>query len=108
MPNPGQANNPGGVNGLYESEAPYGAIKRLEQQTKQAPLPPNPALNAPKRAQKKAGKQQEQVVAAPPPAAPPQMTAAQVWEQLAADPEAAAYPILLEYAQRSATAKPAV
>jgi hypothetical protein len=43
-----------GVNGLYEREAPYGTIKRLEQTTKELGTPSTPAVNAPKRAQRAA------------------------------------------------------
>ena len=78
-------NNPSGVNGWegFGSEPAYGTIKRLQEATAAAPLAGgSPALGAPKRAQRQAGRGQrpQQAMAAPPlepPAPQPAMMAAQ-------------------------------
>lgn len=101
MPNPGQANNPGGVNGLYESEAPYGTIKRLEQSTKEVATPSAPALNAPRRAQKAAVNRPSQASQAPvqTPADYHELIA-QEWARYAAMPGAS--PLVQEIVSRAA------
>jgi hypothetical protein len=50
-------NNPSGVNsfsGPGGQETPYGAVKRLAQSIKMAPIDKNPALNEPRRSKKRA------------------------------------------------------
>ena len=67
-------NNPSGVNGWegFGSEPAYGTIKRLQEATAAAPLAgSNPALGAPKRAQRQAGRGRPQAAVAAPPLAPP-------------------------------------
>ena len=100
MPN----NNPSGENGLknhggFGGETAYGAVKRLEESTKAAPLPTAPGVNAPKRAQRRAVKGQQpqapppdpvgQVAAAPPPPAA-------VWAEVAQIPGIS--PLAVEWA----------
>ena len=97
MPVPGQPNNPGGVNGLYEREAPYGAIKRLQQSIQAAPISPNPATNAPRKAQRAA------VSGGNKSPAPPQdypTWVAQQWAGLASIPGAS--PLVQDLAARAA------
>ena len=71
MPN----NNPSGVNGWegFGSEPAYGTIQRLQDSISAAPLAGSaPALGAPKRAQRQAGRgQRSQAAVAPPSLAPP-------------------------------------
>lgn len=57
-PAPGVANNPSGANGTqsfdgFNTETPYGQIKRVQQSTQVAPVA-TPAGNAPKRATRRA------------------------------------------------------
>ena len=57
MPPRGVVNNPSGVNsfsGPGGQETPYGAVKRLAQSIKMAPINTNPALNEPRRSKKRA------------------------------------------------------
>ena len=57
MPPRGVVNNPSGVNsfsGPGGEESPYGAVKRLAQSIKMAPISKNPALNEPRRSKKRA------------------------------------------------------
>lgn len=57
MPPRGVVNNPSGVNsfsGPGGQETPYGAVKRLAQSIKMAPVNTNPALNEPRRSKKRA------------------------------------------------------
>lgn len=57
MPPRGVVNNPSGVNsfsGPGGTETPYGAVKRLAQSIKMAPIDKNPALNEPRRSKKRA------------------------------------------------------
>lgn len=98
MPFPGQINNPGGVNGLYESEAPYGAIKRRQQMTQAAPLPPNRAINTPRRAQRSATKLSQAIAQQQAPAAEP-LDPMQQWAAIAAIPGAS--PLVRDYALRA-------
>lgn len=100
MPNPGQVNNGAGVNGLYDPEAPYGTIKRLEQTVKATGTPSTPALSAPKRAQKAAVNQPAQ--AAQPVQTPADYHAevARAYAYYASLPGAS--PLVLEYAARAA------
>jgi len=76
--------NPTGFNqgNVFQPEVPYGQIKRLQELVQQAPIPPNSALTAPKRAQRKAVRpspqpepqqpqQQPQAAAPAPPPTPP-------------------------------------
>lgn len=73
--------NPQGTNGqgVYQPDQPYGQIKRLQQLVQQAPLAPNSALTAPRRAQRRAtrpqGRPQQQATPTQPqavnPAPPP-------------------------------------
>lgn len=119
MPNPGQVNNPGGVNGLYdESEHPYGAIKRLTQLTQEAPLAggqqAGSEVASAQRAQRQATRPPSPspprtVVASPEPPtlpqAPPsvqdvqQNADAATWAALATHPEAS--PLVQIYAQEA-------
>lgn len=62
MPPRGTVNNPDGVNsfsGPGGQETTYGAVKRLAQSIKMAPISKNPALNEPRRSKNRAtsGKQ---------------------------------------------------
>ena len=62
MPPRGVVNNPSGVNsfsGPGGEESPYGAVKRLAQSIKMAPISKNPALNEPRRSKKRAVSGQE-------------------------------------------------
>lgn len=95
MPNPGQANNPGGVNGLYENEAPYGTIKRLEQTTKEVGTPSTPALSSPRRAQRAAVNRPKATASSQAQGDYPQMLA-QAWAEYAAMPGAS--PLIQEIA----------
>lgn len=123
MPYPGTVNNPAGQNsyGTAEREEPYGAIERRKVLTRLAPLPPNPALTAPRRAQQQATSKKKQQPQAPP-APPVQETAARqaeidegarrdmpeqavdpvvdFWQQLAAEPGASQ--LVRDYALQAA------
>lgn len=94
MPRPGIANNVQGVNGLYHREEPYGQIKRLQQMTSAAPVATPRAVNAPRRAQRRATNP-------PAPQAPPpyEEELATVWMGLASLPGAS--PLVQEYALRA-------
>lgn len=94
MPAPGVPNNPAGVNGLYQQEAPYGAIKRLQQMTSAAPVATPRAVNAPRRAQRRAVNPPAQQT--PPPY---EEELATVWTELASLPGAS--PLVQEYAMRA-------
>lgn len=50
--------NEGGVNQFqgFQPEQPYGKIKRLQELAAGAPLPPNSAMTAPERAQRRAAR----------------------------------------------------
>ena len=64
MPPRGVVNNPSGVNsfsGPGGAETPYGAVKRLAQSIKMAPIGSNPALNEPRRSKKRAQQGQQPV-----------------------------------------------
>ena len=92
MPYPG--NNPNGSNGTEGPDTAYGAIKRATEQTSAAPMPGNPALAAPRRAQRAA----QRPTGTPQPQPPPHpieaqpmtygVQIAQVWAELAAQPGA--------------------
>jgi hypothetical protein len=97
-------NNPGGENGTgyfdgFGGESAYGAVKRLTDTIKAAPIPVNPAIRAPERARKQQGQQQqapvqpsaEQQLAAAPP------TPLAVWAEVAAIPGIS--PLVAEWAQ---------
>ena len=101
MPHPGQVNNGAGVNGLYDPEAPYGTIKRLEQTTKEVATPSTPAIQAPRRAQRAAvnGSSQESQSPAQTPAEYHSLIA-QEWARYAATPGAS--PLVQEIAARAA------
>lgn len=93
MPN----NNPQGINSFdhFGTESAYGAVKRLTDTTRAAPLAgdASAALNAPRRAQRRAVRggrpQQGQPVAGPPPQNPqvsyPAALAAE-WAEIAKTP----------------------
>lgn len=113
MPNPGQANNPGGINNWqgFQNEEPYGQMTRDAALQGAAPVAGGPvtvgALAAPKRAQRSAQKppQASMAPAGPqelpePPARPPQPSLAQVWQQIAATPGASS--LVADYAARVA------
>lgn len=118
MPSPGVVNNPGGSNSYVSAqgrEEPYGAIERRKVLTRMSPLEKNPALNEPRRAQKRGASKQ-------PPEQPVQDTAAkaamqqeaqtrslpeqpqdpvvQFWLELAAEPDAS--PLVRQYAAQAA------
>jgi hypothetical protein len=119
LPRPGVPNNASGENGVYSSpagvhgyvEAPQGTIQRLTQSTQAAPLagrgPAAHALDTARRSQRTATRPapvpaEPQMVALPPrDQIQPQAVAAQVWQELAADPAIAQYPLLAEYAKRA-------
>lgn len=96
MPN----NNPQGVNGLYQQEAAYGTIKRLEQTTKEVSTPSTPAMNAPRRAQRAAvnGRSRTAQAQAPTPE-DYQAAVAQVWASFASLPGAS--DLVKQYAARA-------
>ena len=63
MPPKGVVNNPSGANsftGPGGEETPYGAVKRLAQSIKMAPISKNPALNEPRRSKNRATSGQTQ------------------------------------------------
>ena len=97
MPN----NNPSGVNSFnhFAPEPAYGMKTQEAQLEQAAPLPANPAINAPKRGAKKVTRGARPQQAQPEPmVAPPSMDPAQapsqqaqlaaVWQQIAAIPGA--------------------
>lgn len=97
MPN----NNPGGENGYAPNgvESAYGAVKRMEESKKIAPVA-QPGVAAPKRAQRNAARGQQPQPLHPPAeptlaAAPP--PAAAVWAMVAQIPGIT--PLAAEYAQ---------
>lgn len=102
-------NNPQGVNGFdgFGRESAYGAVKRLTQATKAAPLAGDaaPALNAPRRAQRQAVRGRAQQQAAPPPApaspteVPYPVALANEWAEIAQTPGVSE--LVLEYAGRA-------
>lgn len=93
--------NPSGVNGFggFGREAPYGSQREMESLTRAAPLPSQPALDAPRRAGRKA-KRGPRAPQQPPPqvpfspaGAPPQdfaypMQLANIWRGVASEPGA--------------------
>ena len=99
--------NVGGVN-QFQRESPYGAVKKLTQLTRAAPMSgaPTPGGNAPQAAQRRAvrGQRTAQPVAAPvaAPAAPPtvsyQAQIAEVWRALSAY---TGDPLVHEYAAKA-------
>lgn len=108
MPNSGQVNNSGGVNGYTGPggvETPYGAVKRLTQLTRAAPIGETPGANAPQQA-KRAGKRGQ---AEPPPVTPDQtvmaapvplpVAYAQAWAGVAATPGAS--PLVQQMAEEA-------
>lgn len=107
MPAPGVPNNPNGANGTEGVEQPYGAVKRLAQQTQAAPLPANHALASPRRAQRAAqrptGPPQEPQHGQPHPIESQPMALpvlyAQAWSAVAADPGAS--PLVQQMAQEA-------
>lgn len=95
MPFPGQVNNITGANGTGGIEQPYGAVKRLAQQTQATPLPGNHALASPRRAQRASQRPQGPPQQQPQPPHPieaqpmdPSVMVAQIWAALAAEPGA--------------------
>jgi len=118
MPYPGTVNNPGGSNSYVSArgtEEPYGAIERRKVLTRMAPMEKNPALNEPRRAQKKGASKKP----APPPVQPHAAQAAEIneadarnmpeqpvdpvaffWQQLASEPDAS--PLVRQYAAQAA------
>ena len=106
-------NNPEGHNSFnqFAPEQPYGMKTAEQQMERAAPLPANPALNAPRRGAKRVVKgratqaQQPEPMVAPPHMDPTQLPTypvqlAQVWQQLAATPGAS--PLVQEYAAQAA------
>ena len=87
--------NPDGVNGFdrFRSEAVYGAKKKMTDLVAGAPVSPS-LNNTARRSQKKAARRERPVAVTPetmppPVVAPaPELTAASVWAELAAHPEA--------------------
>jgi hypothetical protein len=108
VPNPGQVNNGGGVNGATlpgGAESPYGAVKRLTQATRAVPIGPAPGGNAPKQATR-ASQQGEpallhpaDAVAAPGQELPPAGQYAALWAAVAATPGAS--PLVQQIAQEA-------
>lgn len=105
MPAPGIPNNPAGINAfsgpMGQKEPAYGQVERLKQLTAAAPPGTPGAVNAPKRAQRRATKRKSGVpaagaVTAPPAAAPQPSPIALFWQEIAADPEAS--PLVRQYA----------
>lgn len=96
--------NPGGQN-QFQRESPYGAVKKLTQLTKAAPVSgaPTPALNAPRQAQRRAARGQRvqppQAVPQPPQQVSYHAQLAQVWSLIANETDD---PLVREYAQRAA------
>lgn len=110
MPNTGQVNNGSGVNGYTGpggTETPYGAVKRLGQMTKAAPIGPVPGVTAPKQAKRAAarGTQTEPAPVTPDqtvmakPQVPLPVAYAQAWSAVAADPGAS--PLVQQMAQEA-------
>lgn len=105
-PVPGSPNNPNGFNGTEGVEQPYGAVKRLAQQTAAAPLPANRALASPKRAQRQAQRGTAPAASGSGPVPHPatalpmayQPQLAQVWQQIAQTPGAS--PLIQMIAQQ--------
>jgi len=99
--------NPGGQN-QFQRESPYGAVKKLTQLTRAAPISgaPTPAMNAPQRMQRQAvrgRRAQPQSAAAPPGAAPPPQVSynaqiAEIWRMLSGETDD---PLVHEYAARA-------
>lgn len=99
MPSHGVVNNPDGVNsysGPGGEESSYGAVKRLVQSVRAAPIGKNPALNEPRRSKNRAVSGQQPVQPHPlnePQAQPqqdPETMKAEFWGYLASlsnDPE---------------------
>jgi len=97
MPNQGQVNNGGGVNGYTlpgGAESAYGSVKRLTQATRAVPIGPSPGGNAAKKATR-ASQQGEpapqhpaDAVAAPGQEMPPSAQYAALWAAVAATPGA--------------------
>lgn len=106
MPNKGQVNNGGGVNGATlpgGAESPYGAVKRLTQATKAVPIGPAPGGNAAKRATR-ASQQPVPALAHPADAIPqgempPAAQYAALWAAVAAVPGAS--PLVQQIAQEA-------
>jgi len=106
MPNKGQVNNGGGVNGATlpgGAESAYGAVKRLTQATRAVPIGPAPGGNAAKKATR--ASQQPQPVPAHPADAmqatdtPPAAQYAALWAAVASTPGAS--PLVQQIAQEA-------
>ena len=98
--------NPSGVNNFnrFAPEPAYGQKIQQRQLEQAAPVPTNPAMNAPRRAQKRASQPSApQGQPAPPqaPTGPPsqQFVAAQAWAQIASIPGAS--DLVKQYAARA-------
>lgn len=91
MPPRGVVNNPSGVNsfsGPGGDETPYGAVKRLVQSVRAAPIGTNPAINEPRRSKKRAVSGQAQpephpLNQPPPVEQDPESLKAEFWQYLA-------------------------
>ena len=102
--------NPSGANNFYIPQPEYGEKKRQGDLQRLAPIPANPALNAPRRARKQGSRAEartpnrthEQVVTTPPPELTYQQQIAVVWADLAAHPDAD--DLVREYAVEAAKA----
>lgn len=114
MPNPGQANNPDGINSFSgpegQKEPAYGAVERLKAATQAVPVR-SPGAAAPRRMQRRAvrggvGSGQPAPSPAPPPPLPTAATdiggeqqQVAFWTTLLNDPEAS--PLTRQYAQQA-------
>ena len=97
MPNQGQVNNGGGVNGYAlpgGAESPYGTVKRLTQATRAVPIGPTPGGNAAKQATRAsqspepAPQHPADAITAPGQEMPPSAQYAALWAAVAATPGA--------------------
>lgn len=120
MPNPGQANNPSGINNFqgFGDEAPYGEATADNALAAGAPIAGAPltvgALGAPKRLQKQAGRKapvaQPQAATAPPdvPQAPGQgvpQSSADQWSLIMESPLLNTSPVIQQWAEAAASGK---
>ena len=88
--------NPTGVNNFnhFAPEPAYGQKIQEQRLAQAAPLPPNPPMSAPRRAQRKATRGGGQAPApptpapGPPPQVNPQITTASMWAAIAQTPGA--------------------
>jgi hypothetical protein len=109
VPNSGQVNNGSGVNGYTGpggAETPYGAVKRLGQMTKAAPIGTVPGVNAPQQAKRAAARGQQEPAPVTPdqavmaqPSVPLPVAYAQAWSAVASTPGAS--PLVVQMAQEA-------